>query len=193
MRDKKPDIEREWISREERNMTTKKNKIPVFKTLEEERAYWDARGPLADGHKGTINKPRPKQKLTSFLAVRLTGEELTKLRDIAAKQGVGPSTFARMILSSVIKQGDMLPNQLSFGEIMYSLTSRFSQEDVKKFDDLLKDVIIGDPDNPALLVFSGQRETWEKFASMFFERLLGVQVVPTENENLKKVREIVEK
>lgn len=92
-------------------MTTKKNEIPVFKTLEEERAYWDARGPLADGHEGTINKPRPKQKLTSFLAVRLTGEELTKLRDIAAKQGVGPSTYARILLTSAIeprKQSDIV-------------------------------------------------------------------------------------
>src|SRR4030042_581554 len=103
MRDKKPDIEREWISREERNMTTKKNKIPEFKTLEEERKYWDARGPLADGHKGTINKPRAKQKLTSFLAVRLTGEELTKLRDVAAKQGLGPSTYARILITTAIE------------------------------------------------------------------------------------------
>jgi hypothetical protein len=115
MRDKKPDIEREWISREERNMTTKKKEIPVFNTLEEERAYWDARGPLADGHKGTINKPRPKQKLTSFLAVRLTGEELTRLRDMAAKQGLGPSTYARILLTTTIKQSN--PGIVDLSEI----------------------------------------------------------------------------
>ena len=38
------------------------NDIPEFKTLEEEREYWEARGPLADGHKGTINKPNLKKR-----------------------------------------------------------------------------------------------------------------------------------
>ncbi len=87
-----------------KNMKEKKRTgIPEFKTLEEERKYWEARGPLAEGHKGTINKPRPKQKLTSFLAVRLTGEELTKLRDIAAKQGLGPSTYARILITTALE------------------------------------------------------------------------------------------
>jgi hypothetical protein len=85
--------------------------IPEFKTLEEEKEYWEARGPLAEGHKGTINKPEAKQKRSSFLAVRLTGEELTHFRDIAAKQGLGPSTFARIILTALIQQ-DGLPKQM---------------------------------------------------------------------------------
>ncbi len=80
------------------------NGIPEFKTLEDERGYWEARGPLAEGHKGTLNKPGPKQKRSSFLAVRLTGEELSRLRDIAAKRGMGPSTYARILLSSAIEQ-----------------------------------------------------------------------------------------
>jgi hypothetical protein len=97
-------------------MKKKNNGIPIFKTLEEEKAYWDARGPLAYGHKGTINKPRPKQKLTSFLAVRLTGEELTRLRDIAAKQGLGPSTYARIVLTSALeRQGQ--PDMVTLTEI----------------------------------------------------------------------------
>ena len=76
-------------------------KIPKFQSLDEEKEYWEARGPLALGHKGRINNP--DQKRSSFLSVRLTDEELTQLRDIAAKQGLGPSTFARLILTSVIK------------------------------------------------------------------------------------------
>ena len=83
----------------------KKNDIPEFKTLEEEREYWESRGPLAPGHKGTINRPRPKQQLKSFLAVRMTGEEITRLRDLAAKKGLGPSTYARILLTSAIEQG----------------------------------------------------------------------------------------
>ena len=40
----------------------KKNKIPEFQSLEEEKEYWEARGPLAEGHEGKINKPRLGQK-----------------------------------------------------------------------------------------------------------------------------------
>jgi hypothetical protein len=42
-------------------MKKKNNDIPEFKTLEEEREYWEARGPLAEGHKATINRPKPRQ------------------------------------------------------------------------------------------------------------------------------------
>jgi hypothetical protein len=79
-------------------------KIPEFKSPEEEREYWESRGPLAEGHKGTIHKPGTRQKRSSFLAVRLTGEELTKLRDIASRQGIGTSTYARMMLTSAIER-----------------------------------------------------------------------------------------
>ena len=87
---------------------TKEKDIPEFKSLEEERAYWEARGPLAEGHKGRINKPNAKR--SSFLAVRLTGEELTKLRDVAAKNGMGPSTYARIVITSAIERESRLPS-----------------------------------------------------------------------------------
>ena len=106
---------------------TKDTRIPEFKSLEEEKEYWEARGPLAEGHEGRINKPRPRQKRSSFLAVRLTGEELACLRDLAAKQGLGPSTFARIVLTSAIEQ-QSLPNHITVDklrdilELMSSLT-----------------------------------------------------------------------
>lgn len=78
------------------------NKIPKFKTLEEEREYWEERGPLAEGYKGVISKPKTKQKRASFLLIRLTSEEITQLRDIAAKLGMKPSTFVRMMLRKEI-------------------------------------------------------------------------------------------
>ncbi len=79
-------------------------KIPEFKSLDEEREYWEARGPLAEEHKGRINKPKPEQKRSSFLSIRLTGEELTQLRDMAAKFGVGPSTYVRQVLKLAVEQ-----------------------------------------------------------------------------------------
>ena len=89
--------------------------IPEFKSLEEEREYWEARGPLADGRRGKINKPG--QRRSSFLAVRLTGEELTHLRDMAAKQGLGPSTFARLILTRAIENESRLPKVVTSDEL----------------------------------------------------------------------------
>ncbi|MGD1118452.1 MAG: hypothetical protein ABR886_03090 [Dehalococcoidales bacterium] len=166
--------------------------IPEFKTLEEEKEYWEARGPLADGHKGTINKPKSKQKRSSFLAVRLTGEELTQLRDIAAKQGLGPSTFARMVLVATTKK-DISPERVPFSDLVKAMSSRFSQEDMEKCQNLLKDIVIGDPENPALLVYSGERKKWEEFTSLIFERMFGIKIVQTEDKNLKKVKEMVEK
>jgi hypothetical protein len=53
--------------------------------------------------------------------------------------------------------------------------------------------VIGDPENPALLVFSGQKKAWEEFTSLFFERLFGIKIVQTEDKNFKKVKELVEK
>ena len=84
-------------------------KIPEFKSLEEEREYWEAHGPLAKGHKGRIHRPKTEQKRSSFLSIRLTGEELTQLRDMAAKLGTGPSTYARQVLKLAIEQKNCPP------------------------------------------------------------------------------------
>lgn len=79
--------------------------VPNFGSLEEERAYWEARGPLSDD----VAQPKPgrataKEKRDSFLNVRLTGEELTRLRDIAARKGLGPSTYARTLVIAAITE-----------------------------------------------------------------------------------------
>jgi hypothetical protein len=109
----------------------KGERIPEFKTLEEEKEYWEARGPLADGHNGTLNKPKPKQKRSSFLAVRLTGEELTRLRDMAARQGLGPSTYARMVLTSAI-EGRIYTDIASLTEIVNEIQDLVSQLRIKQ-------------------------------------------------------------
>lgn len=167
--------------------------IPEFQSLEEERRYWETHGPLAEGHKGRINKPKVGQKRSSFLAVRLTGEELTQLRDIAAKQGLGPSTFARVVLAQAIDRGNIPPRVVTIDGLLSGMLDNLSQMDKDKFESFVKDISIGDPDNPVALVYSGQKRTWEESTSLFLERLLalvGVQVVIPENENDKKVEEI---
>ena len=116
---------------------TRDNVIPEFKSLEEEKEYWEARGPLAEGHKGTINKPKPRQKRSSFLAVRLTGEELTRLRDVAAKQGLGPSTFARIVLTSAIERQSQ-PDIITLTELKNMMENFLSQSATDKGEAITK-------------------------------------------------------
>jgi hypothetical protein len=100
--------------------------IPNFKSLKEEKVYWEARGPLAEGRTGRVNKPGRTEKRSSFLVIRLTGEELTHLRDIAAEQGLGPSTFARLALKRAIER-DSVRQQSTGNELADKLMSRLSE------------------------------------------------------------------
>ncbi len=75
---------------------------PRFSSLEEEDEYWKIHSPLDEGYEGKVQKS--KRKRSSFLSIRLTGDELTQLRDMAAKFGMGPSTYARQVLRLTIEQ-----------------------------------------------------------------------------------------
>jgi len=79
-------------------MANKKNiyPIPKFKTLEEEDRYWRTHSPLTEGYEGKVQKK--KQNRASFLSIRLTGEQLAQLREIATHYGSGPSTYARQLI-----------------------------------------------------------------------------------------------
>jgi hypothetical protein len=97
-----------------------------------------------------------------------------------------------MVLVATTKK-DISPERVPFSDLVKAMSSRFSQEDMEKCQNLLKDIVIGDPENPALLVYSGERKKWEEFTSLIFERMFGIKIVQTEDKNLKKVKEMVEK
>jgi len=69
---------------------------PKFGSIDEEDKYWSTHNPLNEGFNGEAQKE--KQKRSSFLSIRLTGEELAQLRDIATASGIGPSTYVRMLV-----------------------------------------------------------------------------------------------
>jgi len=69
---------------------------PKFGSIEEEDKYWATHSPLDEGYSAEIQKE--KQKRSSFLTIRLTGEELTQLRDLASSKGMGPSTYIRTLI-----------------------------------------------------------------------------------------------
>ncbi len=75
---------------------------PEFTSVEEEDAYWQEHSRLTEGYKGTIQ--RKAQKRSSYLALRLSGEELNNLRDAAQKAGIGPTTLARNLIIRGLKQ-----------------------------------------------------------------------------------------
>jgi hypothetical protein len=176
--------------------TREDTKIPEFQSLEEEKEYWEARGPLGEGYKGRVNKPKIRQKRSSFLAVRLTGEELTRLRDTAAKQGLGPSTFARVVLTNAIEQEGWLPKRVvTLKEFKEALERNLPQPLRDRLEAFAKDISVGGPENPALLIVdASQRKKYEQLIWSFFGVMLeiaGLKVLTSDDESYEKVKEIV--
>lgn len=151
--------------------------IPQFRSLEEERQYWEARGPLAEERKGQLSKPRHRQKRSSLLALRLTGEELTRLRDLAAKQGVGPSTFARLILTEAMQKEGRVPKIKTMPEVVEAIKTNLSPEVRERMFAIMESVTIGKP--PILLELTKEEEL-EEFWRLSVALILaaaGVQLV----------------
>jgi len=74
---------------------------PGFTSAEEEAEYWEKHGPLTEGYKGTVQQKH--QKRSSYLALRLSGEELEQLRDAAQQAGIGPTVLARNLILEGLK------------------------------------------------------------------------------------------
>jgi len=170
-------------------------KVPKFRSLKEEKAYWETQGPLAEGHKGRISKPKPRQKRSSFLAVRLTGEELTRLRDIAAKRGIGPSTFARLVLTSVIEHQSKLPKHVTLDGLKDALEANLPQPLKEKAETIAKAISIGDP--PFLLEINKvTMDEWEEFVLQFISSILaiaGVEVITSEDTRTERPKSLAGK
>ncbi len=73
---------------------------PKFTSFEEEDKYWATHGPLEEGYGVEVQAER--QKHSSFLTVRLTGEELTQLRNLAMAKGMGSSTYIRTLIKDAL-------------------------------------------------------------------------------------------
>jgi hypothetical protein len=96
----------------------KKTQKPGTGNMEqEEREYWEARGPLSKGARGKLSQPVPNENRSSFLSVRLSGKEITQLRNLSQKSGLGPSTFARQVLVSLVEKAETRQNNQDKSEI----------------------------------------------------------------------------
>ena len=133
--------------------------VPEFKSVEEEREYWEARGPLAKGHRSELNKPDSSIQRSSFLSVRLSGKELTAWRNLAVHCGTGPSTLARNLIIAFLEQADKaaqlkgpdngqaLTLEQACSYLMQNLPSAYSNQ----MENLLKSTLVGGTNNPQLL------------------------------------------
>jgi predicted DNA binding CopG/RHH family protein len=79
-------------------------KVPKFKSLKEEREFWDTHD-STDYHndfKTTQNVVfvRPKKEVISL---RLESKFIRRLRELADKEGLPPTTYARMLIVKSIQ------------------------------------------------------------------------------------------
>ncbi len=142
------------------------SKIPEFNSPDEEREYWEARGPLAKGRIAEHSQPsQNKRRRSSFLSVRLSGEELTAWRDLAARSGMGPSRMAQELILAYLKQANRLYEErakdkraaVSLEEASKSLASTLPSSFSDKIDTLMKSSLLGDTSDPKGLVMGTQQ------------------------------------
>jgi predicted HicB family RNase H-like nuclease len=73
-----------------------KNRIPEFKSIEEEAAFWDTHSFADYWDELEPVTLRARKNLTHTMNVRIDPEDIAKLQKEAEKKGVGSSTLARM-------------------------------------------------------------------------------------------------
>ncbi len=131
-----------------------------------------------------VNKYKDREKLSSLIAVRFTEQELARLETAASDQGLGTSTMARLLINQALKPIGQKPRRITTDEFKDVMVATLARLDKEKVESFFKDVSVGNPDDPALLVWAGQTEKWEEFTSLFLKGLLaslGIEVISQEN------------
>jgi CopG antitoxin of type II toxin-antitoxin system len=77
-----------------------KSRIPTFKTIEEEAAFWDTHSSeeFANELTPVENVKFVKARSKKALTVRFDEDMFEKLTQEAREKGIGPSTLARMVI-----------------------------------------------------------------------------------------------
>ena len=110
---------------------------------------------------------------SKLIAVRFTEEELERLQEAAEEEGVGPSTLVRIIVNLALKPEKARPHKMTSDEFQSVMANTMARLDKSKVDGLLKDISIGNPDDPALLVWAGETKRWKEFTAHFLNAFLG--------------------
>ncbi|OFX24842.1 MAG: hypothetical protein A2V77_17505 [Anaeromyxobacter sp. RBG_16_69_14] len=84
-------------------MSAKKSKIPKFRSDRAERAFWSKHSIEEFGDLQDLDvEIRPTR--TEQIALRLSKEDLTVLRALARKRGIGHTTLARSVLEQWLEK-----------------------------------------------------------------------------------------
>ncbi len=179
-------------------MGTDKQLMPQFETEELEAEYWDTHSPLDVAGEPEAQKVRVRVRGTKDrpITIRLDSESRSKLEKLAAEQGLGPSTFARLILTSVIEGTEKLPKRVTLDELKDVLERNLPQSMKDRAESLSKAISIGDPDNPAfLLLDKAQMDEWGELglqAISTFLAMYRVQIISQEHNKYQQVRTLVQ-
>ena len=173
-----------------------KELMPQFETEEQEAEYWDSHSPLDLAAEPKAQKVRVRGVKDRPITVRLDSESRSKLDRLAAKRGLGPSSFARLILMSVIEQGDKLPKRITLDELKHMLEEITPRLIKDRADLLIKEAAIGDPNNPVFLFLNqSQIDEWGELGLQAICALLArydVQVIGQEHAKYKEVKTLVQ-
>jgi len=178
-------------------MSREKSLIPQFETEEQEAEYWDTHSPLdvaaepeAQGVRVRVPKDRP-------ITIRLDSESRAKLERLAAERGLGPSTFARLILTSAIEHRERPSKSITLGELKDVLEMGLPQPTKEKAESLVKAVTLGgNPDDPAFLLFDkSQMMAWGELGLQAIATLLAmydVQIITQEHSKYEEVKTLTQ-
>lgn len=176
-------------------MREDKELTPKFKTEEQEAEYWDTHSPLDLAAEPKAQKVRVRGTKDRPITIRLDSESRSKLEKLAAEQGLGPSTLARLVLTSVIESEEKLPRNVTLDELRDILEKNLPQPLKDRAESLARDASIGSPDNPAFLIDNSQVSAWEEFGLEAISTLLAmynVQIINREHKEYKAVKTLVQ-
>jgi antitoxin component of RelBE/YafQ-DinJ toxin-antitoxin module len=177
-----------------RKMGKDKELTPEFKTEAQEAEYWGNHSPLDLVAEPNAQKVRVRGAKDRPITIRLDSESRSKLEKLAAEQGLGPSTLARLILTSVIESKEKLPRKVNLDELRDMLEKNMPQPLKDRAESLARDASIGSPDNPAFLIDNSQVSAWEEFGLETISTLLAmynVQIINREHKKYKAVKTLV--
>jgi antitoxin component of RelBE/YafQ-DinJ toxin-antitoxin module len=173
----------------------KKELIPQFETEEQEAEYWDSHSPLDVIAEPRAQKVRVKGTKDKTITIRLDSESRSKLDRLAAEHKLGPSSFARLILMSVIEQGSKPPKQITLEELN-NMVEEIPQSVKEQVALLVKEAAIGDQDNPILLVFNqSQMKEWAALGLLFIRTLLtkyDIEVITQDHAKYEEIKTLVQ-
>ncbi len=177
-------------------MSTEKDFVPQFETEEQEAEYWDTHSPLDLAAEPKAQKVRVRGAKDRPITIRLDSESRSKLDKLAAERGVGPSTFARLILMSAIERGEKLPKRVTPDELKDVLEKNLPQSIKDQAESLVKATSLGDPDNPAfLLLDKSQMNEWGELGLQAISTLLamyGMKIITQEHNKYKEVKTLLQ-